>query len=281
MTQYELYCYNRSRVEDPAGDSPAQLMVAERQWIDDVLSSRGPEDTPATLRDLQQRLAELIASEQETLPASARFVAKEMTLSQFRVLVQEFAVDGLTEAQTFYYVMPRLTLAAQMPMLRIIIDEFGAGNPRRAHTNLYVELLRELGMSTDLAAYEQRVCAECLGFVNLFYWLTLRADDPSYFAGAITYLETAIPVFFECYVQACDRLGIRHSDYYSEHQHIDQFHAIEGQRLLRAMDASATLDPGKAWTGAWLTSTVTATAFEAAVSKARCDVQQGVQEGVA
>lgn len=276
MTQYELYRYNRARIDDPAGDSPALLLAVERQWIDGVLPPRGLADAPSTLRELQQRLAELIATEQETMPASARFVAQEMTLAQFRVLVQEFAVDGLTEAQAFYYVMPRLTLAAQMPMLRIIIDEFGAGNPRRAHTNLYVELLRELGMPTDLAAYEQRVCEECLGFVNLFYWLTLRADDPSYFAGAITYLETAIPAFFECYVQACDRLGIQHSNYYSEHQHIDRFHAIEGQRLLRAMDASATLDPAKAWVGAWLTSTVTATAFEAAVDKARCDVQKGV-----
>jgi len=252
--QKRLYLYNRAQLGEPGGGDPA-LLAFERQWIAGQLAEIPPADCPGDLASLQQSLARLIEEEQRELPASARYVGERMSLEEFRILVQEFAVDGLTEAQVFYYILPRLTLEAQMPMLRIMIDESGSR--------------RELQMPTALAFYSERLEPESFAFVNLFFWLTLRADDPSYFAGAITYLETAIPAFFECYVQACQRLGIEAHAYYSEHQHIDAFHALEGQRLLRAMQATASLCPRKAWLGARLASAITAAAFEGAVGKAR------------
>lgn len=47
-----------------------------------------------------------------------------------------------------------------MPMLRIMIDEFGSGNLKRAHAALYVNLLRELEMPTSLAHYCELICSE-------------------------------------------------------------------------------------------------------------------------
>jgi len=264
----QLYQLNRARLRDPAAGPDAALGF-ERRWIADHLAALSPHGAPCDLAALRRQLAELIATERRDAPESARYVAERMPLDEFRILVQEFAVDGLTEAQAFYYVLPRLPLPAQMPLLRIMIDEFGSGNLRRAHTSLYMELLRELELPIELAYYGERIEPACLAFVNLFFWLSLRADDPSYFAGALTYLETVIPAFFECYVQACARLGIRAHAYYSEHQHIDEFHAREGQRLLRAMETTRCLDPGKAWHGALLASAITGAAFEAAVAKAR------------
>jgi hypothetical protein len=218
---------------------------------------------------LQERLARLIAAEQSEPAQAATYVGEHMPLEEFRILVQEFALDGLTEAQVFYYILPRLSLAAQMPMLRIMIDEFGCGNLKRAHTSLYIQLLRELAMPTELGFYIDRTGPASLAFVNLFFWLTLRAEDPSYFAGGITYLETSIPTFFMCYVQACERLGIQAHHYYSEHRHIDAFHAMEGQRLLRVMQATGELSPHKAWIGMQLTSQITGIAFTEAVQAAR------------
>lgn len=263
-----LYLFNRARLRDPDAASPA-LLAFERRWIAYELAALAARPVPRDLAELRAQLAQLIADEQREVPDSARYVAETMPLDEFRILVQEFAIDGLTEAQVFYYVLPRLTLEAQMPMLRIMIDEFGSGNLKRAHTTLYIELLRELGMATDVAHYVDRIEPACFAFVNLFFWLCLRADDPSYFAGAITYLETSIPVFFDCYVQACRRLAIASHAYYSEHQHIDAFHAIEGHHLLRAMQTTQTLDVGKAWAGMQLASAITGAAFEAAVAKAR------------
>lgn len=268
LPQRYLYEFNRRRLQD-AEHPDAVALAIERAWITERLHPFDGEPPPCDLRELRTRLEQLLRAEAEAPSPSASYVAAEMDRGELRTLVEEFAIDGLTEAQAFYYVLPRLTLEAQMPMLRIMIDEFGSGNLRRAHTSLYVNLLRELELPTDLPYYLDRVCSECLEFVNLFFWLALRADHPSYFAGAITYLETSIPSFFACYVDACQRLGIAAHHYYSEHRHIDVFHALEGQRLLRAMDNTASLDPSKAWRGAQLASSVTGRAFDAAVAKAR------------
>jgi hypothetical protein len=94
------------------------------------------------LSELEKRIAQHIADESREMPDDSAYVAQSVPLAGFRMLVQEFAVDGLTEAQAFYYVLPRL-------MLRIMIDEFGSGNLKRAHTTLYLELLRELDISGD------------------------------------------------------------------------------------------------------------------------------------
>lgn len=268
LDQQQLYFHNRGLLHNPGGGDPA-LLAFERHWIAERLAQFPVADSPTDLPQLQRCLASLIEEEQRELPDSARYVGESMPREEFRILVQEFAVDGLTEAQVFYYILPRLPLEAQMPMLRIMIDEFGSGNLARAHTSLYLALLRELRMPTELAFYCDRLAPDSFAFVNLFFWLTLRADDPSYFAGAITYLETAIPSFFACYVQACARLGLQAHAYYSEHQHIDAFHAIEGQRLLRTMQATDSLCPSKAWLGAQLASAITGSAFETAVAKAR------------
>src|SRR5678816_3782585 len=130
----QLYQLNRARLQDPAA-GPAAALEFERGWIADHLAALSPRGAPGDLAALRRQLARLIGDDQGEAPESARYVAERMPIDEFRILVQEFAVDGLTEAQAFYYVLPRLPLEAQMPLLRIMIDEFGSGNLRRAHTS--------------------------------------------------------------------------------------------------------------------------------------------------
>lgn len=277
LDQKQLYLYNRAQIHPPCKIDP-DVLGFERQWIETYLNAMeafSGNDFPSW----RSRFQAFMEKEQAVYPDSAQYVAERISLDEFRILVQEFSVDGLTEAQVFYYILPRLSLEAQMPMLRIMIDEFGSGNLKRAHTTLYVQLLEELEMPTQLDAYLERTGSSSFEFANLFFWLTLRADDPSYFVGALTYLETAIPTFFQCYVDACNRLGIKAHAYYSEHQHIDAFHAQEGLRILRAMERTGTLNAEKAWQGVLLASTITAGAFDAAVEKAiRLDCKPAVEE---
>lgn len=267
LDQKQLYLYNRAQIQ-ACRDTDPTMLAFERQWIETYLRQDESTLTGKGFTDWRAQFHTFMEQEQAEPPDTAVYVAERMSLNEFRILVQEFAVDGLTEAQAFYYILPRLTLEAQMPMLRIMIDEFGSGNLKRAHTTLYVQLLEELGMPTELDAYIERTGNSSFEFVNLFFWLTLRAEDPSYFVGALTYLETAIPTFFECYVDACKRLGIKAHAYYSEHQHIDAFHAQEGLRILRAMERTDTLNAEKAWQGVLLASTITGGAFDTAVEKA-------------
>ena len=264
----QLYQFNHARMREATADSTV-LLGFERRWIAYHLNAISPHDSPDDLLAWRHRLAEMIDGEQRDAASSARYVAEHMSLDELRIVVQEFAVDALTAGQAYCYVLPRLTLEAQMPMLRIMLDALGAGNLKRAHGTLYADLLRELDMPTELASYCERVEPACFAWVNLLFWLSLRADDPSYFAGAIAYLEARRPALAGDCMRACKRLGIRAHDYYRELHRGDALHALESQHLLRAMHAADSLDLRKAWQGARLASCLTRAAFEAAVAKAR------------
>lgn len=272
--QKTLYLYNLARINDPLSHR-IDILNYESSWIASTLGGFSNHATSSSLKDFCSKFDHLIELESGETPESALYVRDRMHLDEFRLFIQEFAVDGLTEAQVFYYIMPRLSLEAQMPMLRILIDEFGSANPKRTHTALFRSLLSELDMPTDPKYYIERMDDISFEFLNVFFWLTLRADDPSYFVGALTYLETIIPVVFPYYECACKRLGVEASDYYSEHCHIDQFHSIEGFRILRAMDRSGSLCPGRAWQGVLLASTITNKVFDNAVEIARSSRSRG------
>jgi hypothetical protein len=192
VTQKLLFQYNRKLVHEPMCFNKESLDY-ERDWIQRKLLGTAESDGPGNWRQFQNEFNALIENEKELGSSYADYVADKMSISEFRMLVQEFAIDGLTEAQVFYYIFPRLPLEAQMPMLRIMIDEFGSGNFVCAHTSLYVDLLNELSMPTDYEFYIDHIADSSFEFLNIFYWLTLRADDPSYFCGALTYLESIIP----------------------------------------------------------------------------------------
>jgi hypothetical protein len=268
VSQKSLFRANRALIET-LQPIPAELLDFEQQWLDAAIRDSMTEQQPASLGELRAMLAALVEQDKAEEPETARYVAEHMSLDEFKILVQEFALDGLTEAQVFYHLMPRLSLEAQMPMLRMMIDEFGSGNIKRSHTTLYKVLLDELGMPTDLESNIQANAEAGCTFPNMFCWLTMRAHDPSYFAGVITYFETVVPFFFGCYTTLCDRLGIKAHTYYSEHVHIDVFHALEGQRLLKAMDNDKQLNHANAWQGICMGRLITNHAFDQAVYKAQ------------
>ena len=77
----------------------------------------------------------------------SRYVEHDAGPEAFAAVVGQYAVDGLTEAQAMFYAVPRLVCsAAQMPVVRVLIDEMGCGNPRKRSTQLFRDLLGELGL---------------------------------------------------------------------------------------------------------------------------------------
>ncbi|MFL0798574.1 MAG: iron-containing redox enzyme family protein [Cellvibrionaceae bacterium] len=268
FTQKELYLYNKERIQDTVHHN-LRVLNFENQWIKQWFSDFEQDIEFQDYRHFIKHFDQFIADESKLASPTGDYVSDEMTKEEFRRMIQEFAVDGLTEAQVFYYVIPRLHLKAQMPMLRIMIDEFGSANPQRMHTALFMNLLRELNLPVEESYYINRVSDTSYEFVNMYFWLTLRANDPSFFVGALTYLETIIPVVFPSLVNACKRLNIEAHAYYSEHCHIDEFHALEGKKILKAMWETNTLDLQKAWLGVQLSSAVTNKVFDHAVEVAR------------
>jgi hypothetical protein len=215
----------------------------QRRWIKELIDSiKEPQKSSTTLR-ISKMLSRHLSKTNSENPLRARaFVAGRANLEEFKVIVQEFAVDGLTETQAFFYIMPRLTAKAQMPVMRVIIDEFGCGNLLQIHSELYRQLLSELEMSTEVEHYLTEINEESYDFLNVFYWLTKRAPDVDTFLG-LAYLESIIPFAFKCYVLACNRLRISNSRYFTEHIHIDQYHAKDALQALREVEAT------KGWIG--------------------------------
>jgi hypothetical protein len=262
-----LFELNRSL---PSAARYREIEAIEADWLEPILAeeaARAPEVW--SVRELAALIEESIADDNSAGRSAADFLANDATREQFRVVVAEYAVDGLTEAQNFFPAIPRLPIRAQMAVMRVLIDEFGCGNLQRAHSELYMDLLRELDLPTDLASHLRSVSAEGLAFANCFYWLASRAPDVEYFLGALAYLEAYIPTGFSCLDAACRRLGLEHGRYYSEHIHIDDFHKAELQVAIRERDRADGCDYAKVWVGMTLLRRLLGESFETAIARAR------------
>ncbi len=262
-----LFLLNR---ELPSVAGLTAILELERQWIVpkicQLAQAIGPEVTSRA--QWLAALDGLLAAERPGTPAG-EYLAEQADREQFAAVVREFALDGLTEAQNFFPAVPRLPIRAQMAVMRVLIDEFGCGNLRQTHSQLYLDLLAELGLPQELESFLDTTSEETFGFLNVFYWLTQRAPAVEYFLGALAYLEASIPDAFTVQARACERLGLAHGRYYTEHLHIDTFHREEMQVAIRELEAARGLDAGKLWVGALLLSELLGTAFEAAVERAR------------
>lgn len=262
----QLFRLNRTL---PTAAVYARIEEIERPWIGRLIAELEAGTTPVGSRaEWVQRLGGLLESERAGSDSS-RYLAERATRAEFRSYVREFAVDGLTEAQNFFPSIPRLPIKAQMAVMRVLIDEFGCGNLMQSHSYLYLALLEELELPTDLPTLVDGTSDETFGFLDVFYWLTTRAEDVEYFLGGLAYLEASIPSAFSFLTTACERLGITHGTYYSEHVHIDGFHMKEMQTAIREYELARGLDPTKVWIGALLLSRLLGDAADAAVDRAR------------
>ena len=267
-TQRWLYRANRSVCD---AETYAGLREREQAWLGataDRLDGLVPRF--CSVNEVLAALDERLAAEAAEVPtAQDVFLAEQAGPEAFRVVLEQYAVDGLVESQSHLAILPRLPSAARMAVLRVLIDEFGCGNETQEHARLYQELLDELGMPTDLEHYVQRAGPEALAYVNLFHWLAARAPAPEYFLGAYAYFESSVLYAFRSFAAAAARLGVTRHAYFTEHLYIDTFHARQMQQSIRALERDRPVDLGRVWSGVELTSAVAAAAFTAAVERAR------------
>lgn len=206
-TQSWIYRANR-RVLDAAGY--ARLRELEDAWIGPVVA--GLERTAPDFADaagLLRALDERLTVEAAAVPTAAdTFLADHATAAQFRTVVAQYAIDGLIESQPHLAILPRLPGPARMPVVRVLIDEFGCGNDTQEHARLYHDLVVELGLPEDVESYVDGAAADMLAFVNTFFWLAARAPAPEYFLGAYAYFESSVLYAFRSFAAAAARLGV-------------------------------------------------------------------------
>lgn len=264
QSQKALFLYNRVVPLDAA--SYEKLLAAEAPWIERLLATfEQRAEAVSSIKEFEQRLDALVDEDARHPPASCLFLAQAADRAQFKHIVDQFAVDALTEAQAFFPILPRLPIEAQMPLMRVLIDEFGCGNLGQMHTYLYVQLLRELGSPTDVAHFVDIARDEVFAFVNVFHWMTKRAPEVEYFLGALAWFESVVPSFFAHYVKACARLHINAHHYFTEHVHIDSYHARSALLAIHETARHRPIDCGNLWVGALVAHHVTGAAFDKVV----------------
>ena len=247
-----------------------KVLDQEATWAADLIRETQVEGhTVRTFGEFRTRLAESLAEDSQTSPDS-HFVEHQVGLEAFAAIVGQYAVDGLTEAQAMFYAVPRLACsAAQMPVVRVLIDEMGCGNPRAAHSQLYRDLLGELGLPHEIGPHLEIARPELLDFVNVFHWMARRAPRIDFYLGALAYTEAAIPAAYATFAVACSRLGVSHDAYFLEHIHIDEFHARDALGAVRLMARDSGAEYSDFWTGVSLARLVGHRAFRAAVEVGR------------
>lgn len=262
--QRELYGLYR---QVPNVEGYAAMLDLENQWILPMArryEASAPDFT--STGELLDALRRFLAEEEAVVSDNHRFLANDATLDQFKVVVREFALDGLTESESLLPVVPRLPYRSGMAVFRVLIDELGCGNDEKSHSQLYRDLLHELGMSTDLDDYLDVTGPEGYAYVNMFHWLASRAPSPQYFLGAYGYFEASVLYGFQSFARAARRLGIRHDAYYTEHLYIDSYHSNHMRTAIRALEDP---DPAKIWAGVRLASDIVGEATEVAITRAR------------
>jgi len=127
-----LFKLNRSV---PSAARYREIEAIEAGWLEPILAQQAaltPQLSSAT--EIAHVIEKSIADGDSDGRSSADFLANDATREQFRAVVADYAVDGLTEAQNFFPAIPRLPIRAQMAVMRVLIDEFGCGNLQRAHS---------------------------------------------------------------------------------------------------------------------------------------------------
>jgi hypothetical protein len=262
--QRELYGLYR---QVPDVEGYAAMLGIEEQWILPI--ARGYETSApdfTSTGELLDALKQFLAEEEAEVSDNHRFLANEISLEQFKVVVREFALDGLTESESLLPIVPRLPYRSGMAVFRVLIDELGCGNDEKSHSQLYRDLLHELDMSTDLDTYLDVTGPESYAYVNMFHWLASRAPSPQYFLGAYGYFEASVLYGFQSFARAAKRLGIKQDAYYTEHLYIDSYHSNHMRTAIRSLEKP---DLAKIWAGVRLASDIVGDATEAAITRAR------------
>ncbi|MFE2923612.1 iron-containing redox enzyme family protein [Streptomyces goshikiensis] len=254
----------------PTAAEYEETLRMEERWINPIAEGyRRSAPRFASHTELLRELSAFLSREGMAASDDHRFLAEEATLDQFKVVVAEFAKDGLTESLNLLPVVPRLPYRAGMAVFRVLIDELGCGNDDMAHSELYRELLRELEMPTDAEAYREGYSPQSHAYVNMFHWLASRAPSPEYFLGGYAYFEASVLYGFRSFAQAARRLGLVSGKYYTEHLYIDTYHSKHMRVAIRETAAERGIDLAKVWAGVELTSAIVGDATETAISLAR------------
>lgn len=202
---YELHYRGFEDVPDSWEWEP-ELIALRGRWEAGVLTAlRKAVHVAPDNRPVPERLRELV--ENDTGPELARFLQRRATRGQFREFAVHRSIYQLKEADPHTWAVPRLAGRAKAALIEIQIDEYGAGDLTRMHSQLYRPMLRGLRLDDTYGAYVDAVPGITLAVSNVMSLFGLRRELRGALVGHLAAYEMTSSAPCRRYASGLRRLG--------------------------------------------------------------------------
>ncbi|HVU92025.1 MAG TPA: iron-containing redox enzyme family protein [Jatrophihabitans sp.] len=200
--------------------------IALRRALETILldALRREVDVPASKRPVADRLRELVESDDG--PQLSKFLQTEADARQFTEFAVHRSIYQLKEADPHSWALPRLSGRAKAALVEIQTDEYGNGELRRMHSELYRGMLRGLGLDDTYGAYLDAVPGVTLALSNVMSLFGLRRELRGALVGHLAAYEMTSSTPCRRYAKGLRRLGGDDATcrFFDEHVTADALH---------------------------------------------------------
>jgi hypothetical protein len=180
-----------------------------------------PVPSPGGAMDVALRAIETA----DDAPSLSRHLERDGTLEQFREFVVHRSAYQLKEADPHSWAIPRLSGGPKAALVEIQADEYGGGDARRIHAQLFAEAMDALGLDSRYGAYVDHIPAVTLATVNLMSMFGLHRRLRGAIVGHLALFEMTSAIPNRRYGDGLRRLGVpQATGFFDEHVVADAVH---------------------------------------------------------
>ena len=226
---YELHYRGWDGVDDEWEWHPDLLRVraaAEHRFEAALRVLVGPGDA-ADLSTAQATSRALVALTADTGgPSLSGYLRGRATRQQFQEFATHRSIYHLKEADPHTFAIPRLDGRAKAALVEIQMDEYGGGQAKRMHQQLFRSTMTGLGLDTTYGTYVDDVPALTLATNNLMSLFGLHRRLRGALLGHLAAYEMTSTLPNRAYGNGLRRLGgdADATRFYDEHVEADAVH---------------------------------------------------------
>jgi len=163
-----------------------------------------------------------------TGPSLSAHMEADGTADQMREFAIHRSAYQLKEADPHTWGIPRVTGRAKAALVEIQRGEYGDGDVREVHANLFAQVMAELGLDATYGAHIDRLPAISLATCNLVSLFGLHRRWRGALLGHLALFEMCSVGPMSRYAAALERLGFgpRATHFYDAHVIADEHHQV-------------------------------------------------------
>jgi hypothetical protein len=220
---YELHYRGLPGVDDRWEWEPS--LLALRAGLERRFEAALRRDIPVPDRADAIDVALRAIEESDDAPSLSTHLERRGTLEQFLEFLIHRSAYQLKEADPHSWALPRLSGGPKAALVEIQADEYGGGDPRRIHAQLFADALDALGLDSRYGAYVDHIPAVTLATVNLMSMFGLHRRMLGAIVGHLALFEMTSSVPNRRYAGGLRRLGVPEATaFFDEHVVADAVH---------------------------------------------------------